>query len=75
MSGCGCLLLALVVLAGPFVGVALTSGQLHRIFTYIAVGIVAFFLLIILIVMLATKKGRETLFEIILGGIFGGDGG
>lgn len=59
LSGCGCLLLALVVLAGPFVGVALTSGQLHRIFTYIAVGIVAFFLLIILIVMLATKKGEK----------------
>jgi hypothetical protein len=75
LSGCGCILLVLVVLVGPFVGVALTSGQLHRIFTYIAGGIVAFFLLIILIVMLATKKGRETLFEIILGGLLGGDGG
>lgn len=75
LSGCGCLLLALAVLVGPFAGVALTSGLLHRIFTYVAVGMVAFFLLIALIVMLATKKGRETLFEIILGGLLGGDGG
>lgn len=67
-------MLVLAVLASPFIGVALTSGELHRIFTYIAGGIVALFLLIILIVMLATKKGREALIEIVLGGILGGDG-
>ena len=73
-AGCGCLLLALAVLVGPFIGVALTSGQLHRVFIYIAGGIVVFFLLIILIVMLATKKGRESLLEMILDGFLGGGG-
>ncbi len=72
LRGCGCLLLMLAVLVGPFIGVALTSGLPHLIFTYVAGGIVLFFLLILLLVMLATRKGREALLEAILGGLLGG---
>jgi hypothetical protein len=80
LRGCGCLLLLLAVLAGPFIGVALTSGRLHLIFTYVAVGMVILFFLLWLIAMLATRRGREALseglvegcLEAILGGLFGG---
>ena|SRR5579863_6034087 len=79
LSGCGCLLLILVVLAalaGPFIGLALTSGSLHQIFAYVAGGMVIFFILVVLIGMLATRRGREVLiegiFEGILDGLFGG---
>ena len=48
----------------------------HLIFTYVAGGMVVFFLLLLLIGMLATRRGREALSEgcldAILGGLFGG---
>jgi zinc-ribbon domain len=76
LSGCGCLLLMLVVLAGPFIGFVMTTGRLHVIFAYAAGGLVLLFLLLVLIGMLATRSGRETLadgcLDAILGGIFGG---
>jgi hypothetical protein len=76
LRGCGCLLLILAVLAGPFIGFVLTSGRLHVIFAYVAGGLVAFFCLLILIGMLATRRGREALGEgcldAILSGLFGG---
>lgn len=80
LRGCGCLLLMLSILAGPFIGVALTTGRLHLIFIYVAGGMVAFFLLLLLIGMLATRGGRESLAEIgtegcldaIFGGLLGG---
>lgn len=75
LSGCGCLLLVLVILAllaGPFVGVALTTGRLHQLFIYVAGGMVVLFLLVVLIGMLATKGGRESLVEMIFEGLFGG---
>jgi hypothetical protein len=76
LRGCGCLLLILAVLAGPFIGVALTSDRPHLIFTYVAGGMVVFFLLLLLIGMLASRGGREALsegcLEAILGGFFGG---
>ena len=80
LRGCGCLLLTLAVLAGPFIGVALTNGRTHLIFTYVAGGMVMFFFLLFLIGMLATRRGREALSEgcaegcldAILGGLLGG---
>ncbi len=80
LRGCGCLLLILAVLAGPFIGVALTNGRPHLIFTYVAGGMVTFFFLLLLIGMLATRRGREALsegcaegcLEAILGGFLGG---
>lgn len=80
LRGCGCLLLILAIIAGPFIGAALTHGKLQQTFTYVAIGIVAFFLLLALIGMLATRRGRETLaegcgegcLEAILGGFLGG---
>ena len=80
MRGCGCLLLMLVVLAGPFIGFALTTGRLHVIFAYLAGGLVVLFFLLILLGMLLTRGGREALAEgategcldAILGGLFGG---
>ena len=35
LRGYGCLLLFLVVLVGPFIGLALTTGLPHQIFTYV----------------------------------------
>ena len=76
LRGCGCLLLILAALAGPFIGVALTSGRPHLIFTYVAAGVVVLFFLVLLIGMLATRRGREALsegcLEAILGGFLGG---
>ena len=80
LQGCGCLLLVLAVLAGPFIGFVLTTGRLHTILAYVAGGLVAFFLLLVLLAMLLTKGGREALSEgcaegcldAILGGLFGG---
>src|SRR5690242_284172 len=79
LRGCGCLLLMLVVLAGPFIGFVVTTGRLHVIFAYAAGGLVVLFLLLILLVMLVTRGGREALAEgctegclgAILGGLFG----
>lgn len=78
--GCGYLLLILVVLTGPFLGLALTSGRLHQVFVYMAGGIVALFLLLLLVAMLATRRGREVVaegctegcLEALLGGFLGG---
>ncbi len=80
LRGCGCLLLGLVVLAGPFTGFALTTGRLHVIFAYVSGGLVVFFFLLILLAMLLTKGGREQLSEgcmegcldAIFGGLLGG---
>ncbi|MGZ6368362.1 MAG: hypothetical protein ACXWPS_20685 [Ktedonobacteraceae bacterium] len=80
LRGYGCLLLFLVVLAGPFIALALTTGLPHQIFTYVAVGLVLIFLALVFIAMLVTRRGREALSEgcmegcldAILGGIFGG---
>lgn len=78
--GYGCLLLFLIILVGPFIGLALTTGLSHRILTYVAVGLVLIFLALVFIAMFATRGGREALSEgciegcldAILGGIFGG---
>ena len=80
LRGCGCLLLILALVAGIFLGVALTNGRLHQIFTYVAVGMVMLFFLVLLLGMLATRSGREALSEgcmegcldAILGGFLGG---
>jgi hypothetical protein len=72
LRGCGCLLLVLAVLAGPFLGVALTSGRPHLIFTYVAAGMVILLFLLLLIGMLVTRGGREALSEGCLDAIFGG---
>jgi hypothetical protein len=80
LRGCGCLLLILALLAGPFIGVALTSGRLHMILTYVAGGMVVFIFLLLLIGMLVSRGGREALSEgcaegcldAIFGGLFGG---
>ena len=80
LRGYGCLLLFLVILVGPFIGFALTKGMPHMIFTYLAVGLVLIFVVLVLIAMLLTRGGREALSEgcgegcldALLGGIFGG---
>ncbi|HEY6285102.1 MAG TPA: zinc ribbon domain-containing protein [Ktedonobacteraceae bacterium] len=80
LQGYGCLLLFLVVLVGPFIGLALTKGLPHLIFTYVAVGMVVFIFLLFLIGMLATRRGRKALSEgcadgcldALLGGLLGG---
>ena len=63
LRGYGCLLLFLLVLVGPFIGLALTTGLPHQIFTYVAVGLVLIFLSLLFIAMLATRRGREALSE------------
>ncbi len=80
LRGYGCLLLFLVILIGPFIGFALTKGMPHLIFTYLAVGLVLIFVVLVFIAMLLTRGGREALSEgcaegcldALLGGIFGG---
>lgn len=80
LRGCGCLLLALVLLAGPVIGFVLTTGKLHVIFAYVIGGVVALLLLLVLVGMLFTKGGREALVEglgegcldAIFGGLLGG---
>ena len=80
LRGCGCLLLVLAIIAGPFIGAALTHGKLQQTLVYVAIGIAAFFFLLIVIGMLTTRRGRETLAEgcgegcldAILGGFLGG---
>ncbi len=75
-SGCGCVLLIMVALIGPFVGVALTTGILHTVFLWMAGTLFILLLLIGLLALLRTKEGREALTEgcldAILGGLFGG---
>ncbi len=80
LRGCGCLLLMLIMLAGPFVGFALTTGRLHTILAYVAGGLAVLFCLLILLTMLLIRGGREALAEgategcldAILGSLFGG---
>src|SRR5258708_19701035 len=72
LRGCGWLLLILAGLAGPFLGVALTSGRPHLIFMYVAGGMVILFFLVVLMGMLATRPGREALSEGCLEPILGG---
>ncbi len=80
LRGCSILLVMLALLVGPFIGVALTSGRLHLIFTYVAAGMVILLLLLFLMGMLATRRGREALSEgcadgcldALLGGLLGG---
>jgi len=80
LRGYGCLFLFLVVLAGPFLGLAVTTGLPHQIFTYVAVGMVVIFLLLVLLAMLVTRGGREALsdgcmegcLDALLGGLLGG---
>jgi zinc-ribbon domain len=69
MQGQDDLLLAgLAALTGPFIGVALTNGRPHLILAYVAGGMVVFFILVLLIGMLATRGGREALSDGCLGG-------
>lgn len=76
LRGCGCLLLILALLTGPFLGVALTKGMPHLIFAYVAGSMIVLFCLVLLIGMLATRRGREALsegcLEAILTGFLGG---
>ncbi len=80
LRGYSCLLLFLVILVGPFIGLALTTGLPHLIFTCVAVGLVLIFVFLVCIAMLATRSGREALsdgcmegcLDALLGGIFGG---
>jgi hypothetical protein len=80
LRGYGCLLLFLAVLVGPFIGLAITTGLPHLIFTYVAVGMVIIFLLLVFIAMLVSRRGREALSEgcmdgcldALLGGLLGG---
>lgn len=80
LRGCGCLLLVLAVLVGPFIGFVLTTGRLHTILAYVAGGLAALFCLLFLLAMLLTRGGREALSEgcaegcldAIFGGLFGG---
>jgi hypothetical protein len=55
--------LLLIVLIGPFAGVALTTGSTRMLFIYAAGGIVGLLLLLFLISMLMTRRGREALSE------------
>lgn len=61
--GCGCLALVLLGLVGIGAGAALTTGQTQMIFLYIGGGMLALFLLLILLSMLLTRRGREVLAE------------
>jgi len=80
LRGYGCLLLFLVILVGPFIGLAFSKGLSHQIFTYVAIGMVIIFLLLFLLAMIATRRGREALsdgcmegcLDAIMGGFLGG---
>jgi uncharacterized membrane-anchored protein len=69
-------LLLLAFLAGPFLGIALTTGTLHEIFLYVAGGIVLLVVLLLLLGALATRRGREAfaegLIEALIEGLLGG---
>lgn len=76
LRGCGCIVLLMVLLIGPFVAAALTTGVPHQIFSLAAGGMVLLLVLFLLIGMLATRSGREALteglFEALFEGLFGG---
>lgn len=61
--GCGCLLVVLAALIGLGAGVVLTTGRTHMIFLYVAAGIIALLLLLVVLSMLFTRGGREALAE------------
>lgn len=80
VRGCGCLLLVLAVIGGPFIGAALTHGRAQTIFAAIGAGIIILFVLLALVGMAMTRRGREALaescldgcLEALLGGFLGG---
>ncbi len=84
LRGCAIVLLILAVLAAPFVGIAFTHGQLQMIFIYAAVGVGGLVVLVLLIAVLSTRRGREAAgevvaegcaegcLELLTGGLFGG---
>lgn len=84
LPGCLIVLLILAVLAAPFVGIALTHGQLQMLFIYAAVGVGVLVVLVLLIAAAFTRRGREAAGEVVaegcaegclemlLGGLFGG---
>src|SRR5258708_11298340 len=57
LRGCGCLLLILAALAGPFIRVTLTFRRPHLIFTDGAGGLGVSFFLVVLIVVLENRRG------------------
>jgi hypothetical protein len=65
-----------LVLAGLFLGAAVTTGRTQTIFTYIIGGIVLVLFLAVLVGMLVSRRGREALAEGLgegcLDAIFGG---
>ena len=80
IRGCGCLLLVLTVIGGPFVGAALTHGRTQTIFAAIGAGIFLLLLLLAFVGMAMTRRGREAVsegcaegcIEALLGGFLGG---
>lgn len=87
VPGCVIALLILAVLAVPFVGIALTQGQLRMLSIYAAVGVGGLVVLVLLIAAMFTRRGREVAgeagevaaegcvegcLELLLGGLFGG---
>ena len=80
LRGCGCLLFILAVIVGPFVGAALTQGRAQMILLAIGAGTICLLLLLALLSMALTRRGREALsegcadgcVEAILGGFLGG---
>jgi hypothetical protein len=80
VRGCGCLLLVLAAIGGPFVGAALTHGRTQTILAAIGAGIVILLLLLAVVSMAMTRRGREALgegcaegcMEALLGGFLGG---
>lgn len=84
LRGYAILLLVLAVLAGPFVVIALTHGQVHQVFLYAAIGVAVLVGIVLLIAVLSTRRGREAVgeaategcaegcLELIFGGLLGG---
>ena len=57
------MLLVLAVIGGPFIGAALTHGRTQMIFAAIGAGVVILLMLLALVGMAMTRRGRETLGE------------
>ncbi|HEX6780363.1 MAG TPA: hypothetical protein VF099_19325 [Ktedonobacterales bacterium] len=74
------MLLVLAVIGGPFVGAALTHGRTQTVFAAIGAGIIILLVLLALVSMAMTRRGREALgegcaegcIEALLGGFLGG---
>src|SRR5258708_4284167 len=60
LRGCGCLLLILAGIAGPFIGVALATGRPNLIFLYVAGGMVILFFLCFSLVILPPTPSRKS---------------